>query len=267
VSRTGSRTNRTHRVTGTALEIAVPVLILLVWGIWSARAGSLYFPPLTDIVEAFWTTLLLDRFVSDVLPSLGRLACGYVIGVGLGVVAGFLLGLSEPLTRITGPVVHFMRALPAPAILPFALLVFGLGDGMKISLIAFGCFFPVLLTTIDGVRGIEPDYLAATRVYGIGWGDRLRHVMLPAALPQIVGGMRTSLSLGFILIVISEMVASTSGIGYFVLQAQRTYELPNMWAGMILLGLLGYIVNVAFVLVERRVLRWHRGARATAGAQ
>jgi ABC-type nitrate/sulfonate/bicarbonate transport system permease component len=258
---------RTHRAAGAALEIAVPVLILLGWGIWSARAGSLYFPPLTEILQAFWNTLLLDRFVSDVLPSLTRLMYGYAVGVGLGVVAGFLLGLSETLTRVTGPVVHFMRALPAPAILPFALLVFGLGDAMKVSLIAFGCFFPVLLTTIDGVRGIEPDYLAATRVYGISRRDRLWHVMLPAALPQIVGGMRTSLSLGFILVVISEMVAATSGIGYFVLQAQRTYELGNMWAGMILLGLLGYLVNVAFVLVERRVLRWHRGARATAAAQ
>jgi ABC-type nitrate/sulfonate/bicarbonate transport system permease component len=99
-------------------------------------------------------------------------------------------------------------------------------------------------------------------VYGISGRDHLLRVTLPAASPQIFAGMRLSLSLALILMVISEMVASTNGIGYFVLQSQRAFAIPEMWSGILLLGILGYVLNAAFTLVERRVLRWHRGARA-----
>jgi ABC-type nitrate/sulfonate/bicarbonate transport system permease component len=117
---------------------------------------------------------------------------------------------------------------------------------------------------MDGIGGIEPTLLDTSRVYGIGTRDRIFRVMLPAAAPQIFAGLRTSLSLSLILMVISEMVASTNGIGYFVLKSQRTFAIPEMWSGILLLGILGYVLNLVFVLVERRVLRWHRGARASA---
>jgi ABC-type nitrate/sulfonate/bicarbonate transport system permease component len=256
-----------RRVLGTSLEVLVPILVVLTWGVWSAKSHDIYFPALTQILTTFNDTWLFERFGSDVLPSLARMFSGYGIGVVFGIVVGFVLGMSPGLRRAAGPVVHFLRALPAPALLPFAISVMGIGNGMKVWLIAFGCFFPVLLTTIDGIRSVEPLYLDAARVYGISRRERWARVMLPAALPHIVGGMRTSLSLGLIVMVISEMVAATSGIGFFVLQSQRTYALPEMWSGMILLGLLGYLFNLAFALVERRALRWHRGARATASLQ
>jgi ABC-type nitrate/sulfonate/bicarbonate transport system permease component len=126
------------------------------------------------------------------------------------------------------------------------------------------CLWPVLLNTIDGVTGIDPTLRETARVYGVGGRDRLRRIVLPAASPQIFAGMRTSLSLALILMVISEMVASTNGIGFFVLQSQRSFAIPEMWSGILLLGLLGYALNLIFVVVERRVLAWHRGARASA---
>jgi ABC-type nitrate/sulfonate/bicarbonate transport system permease component len=138
------------------------------------------------------------------------------------------------------------------------------GNSMKVFIIAFVCVWPILLNTIDGVRGIDPTLADTTRVYGVPSGDRVWRVMLPAASPQIFAGMRTSLSLALILMVISEMVASTNGIGYFVLQSQRTFAIPEMWSGILLLGILGYVLNGIFALIERRVLRWHRGARASA---
>ena len=159
---------------------------------------------------------------------------------------------------------EFLRAIPPPALLPFAILVIGVGNSMKVFIIAFVCIWPILLNTIAGVTGVDPTLLETTRVYGISRRDRLWRVMLPAASPQIFAGMRTSLSLALILMVISEMVASTNGIGYFVLQSQRTFAIPEMWSGILLLGILGYTLNGAFVLIERRVLRWHRGARASA---
>jgi ABC-type nitrate/sulfonate/bicarbonate transport system permease component len=168
------------------------------------------------------------------------------------------------LRRAVDPVVQFLRAIPPPALLPFGILVLGVGASMKIFIIAFVCVWPVLLNAIDGVAGVEPVLRDTSRVYGIGRRDTLLRIMLPAAAPQIFAGMRTSLSLAIILMVISEMVASTNGIGYFVLQSQRSFAIEEMWSGILLLGILGYVLNAVFVLVERRVLRWHRGARVSA---
>ena len=134
---------------------------------------------------------------------------------------------------------------------------------MKVFVIVAGCVWPILLNTIDGVRGVEPTMLEMSRSYGVSrlrsWGQ----VLLPAALPQIFSGLRAALSIALILMVISEMVASTNGIGFFVLNAQRTFAIPEMWSGIILLGVLGYSLNGLLVLVERRILRWHRGFRSS----
>jgi ABC-type nitrate/sulfonate/bicarbonate transport system permease component len=252
------------RVLGGALEVAVPVALLVLWGVLSAGSETYYFPPLTDILRAFSDTWLFERVGSDVVPSLVRLGLGYGIACVVGVAAGLALGLSPPLRRAADPVVQFLRAIPPPALLPFGILVMGVGTSMKVFIIAFVCVWPVLLNTIDGVGGVDPTLRETSRVYGVPRRDAILRVMLPAASPQIAAGMRTSLSLALILMVISEMVASTNGIGYFVLQSQRSFAITEMWSGILLLGILGYALNAVFVLVERRVLRWHRGARESA---
>jgi len=253
-----------RRALPIALEIAVPVALLVVWGVWSAQAQTFYFPPLTDILEQFRDTWLFERVGSDVLPSLARLGAGYALAVLVGVLAGIPLGLSRTARRAASPLVEFLRAIPPPALLPPAIVLIGIGDTMKVLIIAFVCVWPVLLNTIDGITGIDPTLNDTARVYGVRGAGRLRRIVLPAASPQIFAGMRTSLSLAVILMVISEMVASTNGIGYFVLESQRTFAIPEMWSGIILLGILGYVLNLGFVLVERKLLRWHRGARMSA---
>jgi len=253
-----------RRVVESTLEVTVPLVLLVLWGVWSSGSETYYFPPLTDILSTFADTWLFERVGSDVVPSLERLAAGYAIACVIGVTVGLALGLSPTLRRAADPMVQFLRAIPPPALLPFGILVLGVGASMKIFIIAFVCVWPVLLNAVDGVAGVEPTLRETSRVYRIGRRDTLLRVMLPAAAPQIFAGMRTSLSLALILMVISEMVASTNGIGYFVLQSQRSFAIEEMWSGIILLGILGYALNAAFVLVERRVLRWHRGARASA---
>ena len=179
---------------------------------------------------------MFERVGSDVVPSLVRLGLGYAIACFVAIALGLALGLSRPLRRALDPVVQFLRSIPPPALLPFGILVLGVGNSMKVFIIAFVCVWPVLLNTIDGVAGVDPTLRETARVYGIGARDRVLRVMLPAAAPQIFAGMRTSLSLALILMVISEMVASTNGIGYFVLQSQRSFAIPEMWSGILLLG-------------------------------
>jgi ABC-type nitrate/sulfonate/bicarbonate transport system permease component len=255
---------RRERALAIGLEVTVPLVLLVLWGVLSAGSKTFYFPPLTDILTTFKDTWLFKRVGSDVVPSLERMFGGFAIAVVLGVLGGLLLGLSPRARRAATPIVEFLRAIPPPALLPFAILVVGVGASMKVFIIAFVCVWPILLNTIDGVTSVDPTLRDTTRVYGIPDRDRIWRVMLPAASPQIFAGLRTAVSLALILMVISEMVASTNGIGYFVLQSQRTFSIPEMWSGILLLGILGYVLNGGFVLLERRLLRWHRGARASA---
>ncbi|MHA6619087.1 ABC transporter permease [Pseudonocardia sp. DLS-67] len=257
-------TSTWRRVRLILLELAVPVVVVAAWWVWSANADNFYFPALSEILRTFGDTWVFERVGSDVLPSLARLGAGFGIAVVVSIPLGTVLGLSTAARRVTEPIVEFVRAIPPPALLPFAILVLGVGDAMKVFIIALVGLWPILLNTIDGVRGVDHTMLETARVYGVRGVERLRRVIWPAALPQIFAGMRTSLSLALILMVISEMVASTSGIGYFILQSERSFDIPEMWSGIVLLGLLGYLLNAAFGLVERKVLRWHRGARASA---
>ncbi len=147
--------------------------------------------------------------------------------------------------------IEFFRSLPSPALIPFAITVFGIGAGMKVFLIAFVCIWPTLLNTVDGVRSLDPTMAESARMYRVSGWWKLRHVVLPNAMPQIFAGMRTSLSMAIILMVISEMAASTEGIGFLrasipAIVRDRRYVGRHPPA-----RLLGYVLNAAFTLVER----------------
>lgn len=246
-----------------AIEVAVPAAVLAVLFAWSDSAGSFYFPPATEVAESFSETWLSSGFSEDVVPSLIRLLAGYAVGVLGGIACGVLIAEQRALRLATAPIVEFLRALPASALIPTFILALGVGETSKIAMIAFGCFWPVLLSTVDGISAGDETYRTTARAYRIDPMRRLWHVTLPAAAPQIAAGMRTSVSLALILMVVSEMVASTGGIGHFVLQAQSQFDMPAMWAGIVLIGLLGYLLNALFTLAEHRVLRWHYEERGT----
>jgi len=246
-----------------AAEVLTPLLIVIGVLIFTNGSAGFYFPPLQDVLVAFQRNWLFDRFGTDILPSLGRLFAGYLIAVVLGVALGVLLGHVRWLRRQMSPIIEFLRAIPPPALLPFTIIAIGVDSSAKIALIAFICIWPVLLNTMDGIAGIEPTIKDTGIVYRIRGRDSLLFVELRAASPQIFAGMRTALPLALILMVISEMVASTNGIGYFVIQSQRTFAIADMWSGIVLLGVLGYLLNLIFTLIERRALSWYLGARAT----
>jgi len=249
-----------------ALALVLPVLLLVGYDLWARGAGDFFFPPLSVIGSTFAEDWLFDRVPTDLLPSLGRMLAGYAISVVLGVAAGVLLGLSRTLATALEPVLQFLRALPPPALIPVSLLVFGAGDSAKVFLIVLGALWPVLLNTVDGVRGVDPTALDMARSYRIPARARLTRVVLPAALPRIFAGARTALSIAIILMVVSELVGAANGVGHTVQLAQRGFNIPEMWAGTVLLGLVGFAFNALFVAVERRVLRWHHGSTGRGGA-
>jgi ABC-type nitrate/sulfonate/bicarbonate transport system permease component len=254
---------RTYRSLKVGAEIAVPLAILAAWQVWTAHAHSTRFPRLSTILVEFRELWLFSEFNTHVVPSLERIGAGYGIAVTLGIALGLPLGLSPLARRAAMPHIEYWRAMPPPALLPISIVLLkSIGNTQKIAFISFFCLFPVLLNTIDGVRAIDPTLVETARSYGVPWHDRIRRLVLPAALPQIAAGMRTSLSLAVITMVLSEYFSSTSGVGYVLLISKNTFQLVPMWAAIVLIGVLGYGLNVLFLLVERHVLAWHRGWRA-----
>lgn len=240
-------------------EILGPLVVIIAVWFWTANSEIHHFPPLSEVLSAFSENWIFDQVASDLIPSLWRLLAGFAIAVLVGAAVGLVLGQSFTLRRMTHPIVEFLRSLPAPALIPFTMLVFGIGDTSKVFLIAFVCVWPVLLNTMDGVSDIEPNVLETAKMYRIRLRDRVRKVLLPAVMPRIFAGMRTALALAFILMVVSEMMGGTNGIGFAILDAQRNFNIVDMWAGIVMLGLLGYVFNAILLLIESKVLAWHRG--------
>ncbi|MDT0201850.1 ABC transporter permease subunit [Nocardioides sp. AE5] len=179
---------------------------------------------------------------------------GYFIALAIGIVAGVALGSFSLLRRPSAPLIEFLRSIPPTALIPITVVALGIGASAKIALIAFTCVWPVLLNTIGAIRGIDPVLLDSMRIFGIRGRAKVIWVLLPGAMPRIFAGARTSLSLSLIMVVVSELVASTEGIGYFIIQAQRTFSFADMWSGVVLIGMLGYVLNAAFMALERLIL-------------
>ncbi|MGI8680405.1 MAG: ABC transporter permease [Jatrophihabitans sp.] len=264
-SRASSPQRTLTRLLGNVvLELIIPVAIVTAWWFASAGSASLYFPPLSKILTAFGHVWLFSHFTTDAVPSLEHLALGFTLATVLGVLGGMLLGLMPALASAFAPTLEFLRAIPGVALVPAAILLLGIGTTTQVTVIVSATVWPILLNTVDGVRGIDPMITDVARSYRIGWSVRLPRLVLRAASPQIVAGMRTALSVAIVMIVFSELVGSTNGIGFQLLQSQRSFDIPAMWASMILLGILGYLLNVAFRGFERLVLGWHRSMRLIA---
>ena len=240
-----------------ALELWLPVAVVALWWTLTAGSDSLFWPPLAEILEKVREEFISSKVEENLLPSLGHLFAGFAIASVAGVLLGLVLGLNRWVRAMVEPVVHFLRSLPPPALLPFAIVAFGIGSAMKIWVIAFAAFFPILLNTIDGVRGRDPATIEVARAYRVPAWPRFAGIIVPAALPQIFAGLRVGLQTALLLMVVSELVASTGGIGFVILQSQQIFATSTMWAGIVVLGVLGYLLNWAFGQIERRVLAWY----------
>jgi ABC-type nitrate/sulfonate/bicarbonate transport system permease component len=169
------------------------------------------------------------------------------------------MGRFDRIHRGLEVIVEMLRPIPPPVIVPVAMLFFGLEDEMKVFVIFFSCAWPILLNTLDGVRNVDRVLLQTARTFGLPQRKILWQVILPACSPQIMTGLRVSLPIMLILVVISEMVGSTDGIGYFILDSQRRFKVAQMYAGMLALAIVGYLLNQLFNQLHRSLLAWHWG--------
>jgi ABC-type nitrate/sulfonate/bicarbonate transport system permease component len=249
------------RVGGVLLRVSVLGGLLVAWQLVTLAVDDpILWPTFTAILARLWEMWIGNpqALLDDGVPSLLRLLGGWLGAVAVGISVGTLVGLSSRLRDYVEPGIAFLRALPPPALLPLFIVLLGIGDAMKVAMIAFGVVWPILLNTADGVAGVEPMHRETARAYRLSARDSLWRVILPAAAPSIFSGLRVSLSIAVILMVISEMVATVNGIGFELVQAQRAFRSLDVWATIVLLGIIGYALNVALGVVEGRVLGWQR---------
>ncbi len=247
---------------GNASAILTVVILLAVWETVARLMHSVYVPPVSTILATFFKEWFSPTFGQQAVPSLYRMAVGYVVATIVGVSLGVIIGSSRPIFRLLDPALQFLRAIPPTAIIPVGILLIGIGDTMKMVVIAFGAMWPILINSADGARLVPTQRLDTARIFGLTRFETLVRVIVPSAAPMIAAGMRTGLSIAFIMIVVSEMIGSTDGLGYYILSAQRTFAIPEMYGGIVLLAVLGYLLNTGFVWAEHRVLAWHYGQTA-----
>ena len=244
---------------GNAAGITTVVVLLLLWQVIASIKQTVYVPPVSTIFLTFIKEWFSPTFGQQAVPSLYRMVVGYFFATIIGVSIGIVIGSFKKIYHLLDPVLQFWRAIPATAIIPVGILLIGIGDQMKMVVICFGAMWPILINSADGARLVPTLRLETARIFGLNPLETLVRVISPSAAPMIAAGMRTGLSIAFIMIVVSEMIGSTDGLGYYILQAQRTFAIPEMYGGIGLLAILGYLLNVLFVSVERRVLAWHYG--------
>jgi ABC-type nitrate/sulfonate/bicarbonate transport system permease component len=240
-----------------------PLGVLLLWEL-AARAHwidvRLIPAPGTIFAELGRLTLSGD-LPRALLVSLYRVAAGFAIAAAIGVAIGALMARSAVAETILDPLVELLRPVSPLAIFPLAILWFGIAEASKIFIIALACSFPIILNTYAGVRGIDVALFRAARSLGAGPAEIFRTVVLPGSLPQIFTGLRLAWGIALIVIIAAEMIGATRGIGYMVLEAQQTFRVERVFAGIFVIGALGFVTDLAFRRLQRLLLPWHRETR------
>lgn len=239
----------------------LPAILIAIWWVSTAQGVNFFVPKPDKLASTFANVWFSEKFFTDVLPSMGRLSISLLISVVIGVLLGVGIGLSRNLRWLLEPLLEFIRAVPSTILIPVLLLLIGINDTMKVTVIVLGCLWPILLNTVEGVRSLDEVLKNTARVYGLRGFDRIRYLVLPGASPLIMAGIRHSLAVGLILLVVSEMFASTDGIGYSIISFQNRVAIPEMWSGIVLLGIIGVLLSVAFQAIQKRVLGWYYGLK------
>jgi NitT/TauT family transport system permease protein len=240
------------------------VLIALLFGLWEALSrlaivDANYLPPPSIIVRCLYELVESLEILCHLLVTLKRVVMGYLLGGSVGYLLGFLCGYISRVYCLLELTIEFLRPMPSVALIPIAILFLGMGDALNVAIIAWACSWPVFVNTIDGVRSTDRLLLNTARTFRLNQWAIIRKVIIPSSLPFVFTGLRVGLGIAVAVVVITEMVASGRGLGFFVITTSISFRIPEMYAGIISIGLFGYVLNHAFLLIEGRVLRWQRG--------
>jgi ABC-type nitrate/sulfonate/bicarbonate transport system permease component len=253
---------RSHRNTLSARDrmmgVLVPLVLLAIWEL-AAQLGWIdvrFFPAPSNVAKAMFTSLRSGELLTNTEATLQRLVLGFVLGGLPGLAVGILMGVYRPLRLIFDPLIAATYPIPKSAILPLILLIFGLGESSKVVMVAIGAFYPIAINTTSGVREISLIYFDVGRNFNASRWDIFRTVALPGALPFIMTGAKLGAGLGLILISIAEMMGAKTGLGYMIWSAWETFDVEQMYVGLFVVSLIGYLLTVLFNELERRVVPW-----------
>lgn len=240
------------------IGVAVFVFLIIIaeWGTQSGWISALTLPKPSDVLDTFRQLYSSGLLFEHLGPSLSRLAVGATFGVSIGVAVGVLIGLFSHIRSGLVPLVAAIFPIPKIALLPLFVIWFGIGEGSKYALIAFGTFTPTVVATYGAVDNVDRTLIRMGQSFGLSWWSIVRKIVLPGALPGILSGLRISLAIAIILLVAAEMLGAQYGIGAYILEAGSLYDLERLFAGVVILSLLGVIVSSVISFIERRMLEW-----------
>jgi sulfonate transport system permease protein len=250
-----------ERAAGFALQAALPLSILMSWEL-ASDAGWLsnrVLPEPLAVAGAFWRLLLSGEIAHHVAVSAGRAFAGFAIGGSLGLVLGLLTGSVRRAETALDSTLQMLRNIPPLALIPLVILWFGIDESAKIFLVALGVFFPIYINTFHGIRAVDAGLIEMARSYGLTGAALYRHVILPGALASILVGVRFSLGLMWVLLIVAETVSAQSGIGYMTMNAREFLQTDVVLVGILLYAFLGKAADLAAKGLERWGLPWHPG--------
>ena len=242
---------------------ALPLALIAVWEI-AARIGwlsSRILPEPWAVAQAFWTLTVSGELLLHLRTSLWRAISGFAIGAGAGLLLGLLTGSVRRAETLLDTTLQMVRNIPALALIPLVILWFGIDESAKLFLLAVGVFFPVYLNTFHGIRSADQSLVEMAQSYGVTGWPLYRDVILPAALPAILVGVRFALGLVWVLLIVAETISAQSGIGYMTMNAREFLRTDIVLVGILLYALLGKAADVLARALERRCLRWNPAYR------
>jgi NitT/TauT family transport system permease protein len=250
------RKKLTRAIHGAAAVVLFAALWELVPRFVLDESTRTFLPPLSEDLQALWGLVADGELAEHLQASIGRSAAGFAIAVATGVPLGLLIGWYRPVARFLQPLLELARNTAALALLPVFTLLLGIGELSKISLVVYACVWPVLLNTIAGVHSVDPLLVKAARSLALSSPRLFRKVILPAAVPTVFTGIRLAASYSILVLVAAEMVGAKAGLGYLINTTQVNFLIPQMYAGIIAVSVLGVLVNQGFVALERRFSTW-----------
>ena len=258
------RSRRRRRIRRLLLNVAGVILFLIVWEIAPRVVPGVnlqMFPPPSGVVGTLWDLVASGELAGHAWSSLKRAIFGFVLGSSAGVFVGLLTGRLALLRDLSDPVLHSLRSIPSIAFVPLAIVWFGLGETPKVALITWGTFFPVWVNTFIGVRDVPSIYVRSAASLGASQTGIMLQVVLPAALPFIIAGLRQATAVAFVILVAAELVGASSGLGYLISFSHLVFRVDMMFVGLMALGALGFLADALFAAALDKIFPWY-GAEA-----